>query len=87
MTHFFNFISREVDTAEPAEVFFKEEAETLTFRETERITRVAPKRSRKNSAGEEIFDVEEEEAPTAASRTIFLIQKTNSNCSTLSMKQ
>jgi len=41
----------------------------LTVRETERVTRVIPKRSRKNSAGEEIFDVDEEETPVTTNRT------------------
>ena len=44
----------------------------MTTRETERNTRVIPKRSRKNSAGDEIFDVEQEQAPPSANRTFSL---------------
>lgn len=35
------------------------EAGDLSARDSARITRVMPKKSRKNSAGEDIFDVEE----------------------------
>ena len=31
------------------------------MRDSARVTRVIPKRSRKNSAGEQIFDIDEEE--------------------------
>lgn len=40
------------------------------------MTRVAPKRSRKNSAGEEIFDVDEEETHSGIA-SIFLSIKMN----------
>ena len=44
------------------------------MKEIERVTRVAPKRSRKNSAGEEIFDVDEEETHSGTASTFLPIK-------------
>ena len=77
VTAFLNTLSSEVDSAQTEEQLVKFEGDTAfsTARETERNTRVIPKRSRKNSAGEEIFDVEEEDAPFSAARKYVVMQR------------
>jgi hypothetical protein len=46
----------------------------MTDKDVERIIRVKPKRARKNSMGEEIFDVDEEETNPSTNGKLFLIQ-------------
>ena len=70
ITKLLNLLKNEVDLFDP-ELYLKGDRDELN---NERNVRVVPKRSRKNSAGEEIFDVEEEDAPPNANRNFVMIQ-------------
>ena len=61
-TKYFKAILEELEAAEKENYDEdSEKIENLRERDAEKITRVKPKRARKNSMGEEIFDVDEEE--------------------------
>lgn len=56
--------------------------DTLSNKENERIMRVLPKKSRKNSIGEDIFDVDEEETNPQANGNSHPTQSRSRNSST-----
>jgi hypothetical protein len=70
MRKFLEGISKIADTVE-ADNLYREEGDAGHH---DRIVRVLPKRSRKNSAGEEIFDVDEEDLNPGINRTLLAIQ-------------
>ena len=56
-----NILKNEVDSATDVKDETSGQAESLANKDNEKNTRIIPKKSRLNSSGEEIFDVDEEE--------------------------
>jgi hypothetical protein len=67
-----NILKGEADLLEENVEEAPNEAESLASKDHERNTRVVPKKSRLNSSGEEVYDVDEEENnPNAQGKSVL----------------
>ena len=77
MKLFFQTLASQLDIAEKEVLPSEKDTSLMNMKDSEKMTRIKPKRARKNSMNEQIFDVDEEDLPTNLASNQFAIQTNN----------
>jgi Asp-tRNA(Asn)/Glu-tRNA(Gln) amidotransferase C subunit len=78
-TKYASILEKEATVEVVSDLLSGRDDDTLSNKENERIMRVLPKKSRKNSIGEDIFDVDEEETNPQSNGKSGIIQLRSRN--------